>query len=375
MSLDDLARRVFDDSESEAIGSGWWSGVVSAALGAAVLTAVLCLRYPEMLTTPAVRAALPLAAVRAAIQTALGCAFLLGLASASLRRRKVLGFTGMALCLAASLLGGAGVEVPNAVATRASLGLDWFLLNVLLLAFLFVPLERLFPRRTQSPFRPGWTTDVVHFFFSHLLVQLSTYLTLLPARTLFSWAVLPGLQRAVAAQPMLVQFAEIVLVADLAEYAVHRLFHRLPALWRIHQIHHSSTSLDWLAGSRLHPVDIVVTRGLTFVPLFVLGFAQTPLFAYLVFVSFHAVFIHANLSWNLRAIEGAFVTPRFHHWHHAAEVAAIDKNFAVHLPWIDRAFGTMYMPDAAWPSRYGIAGDPVPQGYGAQLCFPFTARR
>ena len=53
--------------------------------------------------------------------------------------------------------------------------------------------------------------------------------------------------------------------------------------------------MDWLAGSRLHLVDIVVTRGLSFVPLYVLGFAPAAVYAYLVFVSFHAVFIHANV--------------------------------------------------------------------------------
>ncbi|MDP9144476.1 MAG: sterol desaturase family protein, partial [Actinomycetota bacterium] len=100
----------------------------------------------------------------------------------------------MALCLAASLLGGSTVDVPASVETVPSMGLDWFVVNVLLLAFLFVPLERLRPLRHQSAFRPGWTTDLVHFFVSHLLVQLSTFLTLFPARTLFGWIGSPGLQ-------------------------------------------------------------------------------------------------------------------------------------------------------------------------------------
>ena len=63
-------------------------------------------------------------------------------------------------------------------------------------------------------------------------------------------------------------------------------------------------------------------------------------------------------------------TPAFHHWHHAAEPEAIDCNFAVHLPFIDRVFGTAYEPDR-WPARYGIAGDPVPEGFRAQLVYPF----
>jgi sterol desaturase/sphingolipid hydroxylase (fatty acid hydroxylase superfamily) len=134
--------------------------------------------------------------------------------------------------------------------------------------------------------------------------------------------------------------------------------------------------MDWLAGSRLHVVDVVLTRGLTFVPLFVLGFDRAPLVAYLVFVSLHAVFIHANVSWTFpRWVEALVVTPRFHHWHHAIEAEAIDKNFAVHFPWIDRLFGSYYGPPGQWPAGYGIAGHPVPEGFVAQLVYPVSTRR
>ena len=139
---------------------------------------------------------------------------------------------------------------------------------------------------------------MAHFFVSHLLVQVTVLLTMLPAMVFFRWAVHPGLQRAVAAQPAVLQFCEILFVADLSEYFVHRLFHVVPFLWRFHAIHHSSVRLDWLASSRLHLVDVVVTRGLTFVPLFVLGFAAAPVYFYLVFVSFHAIFIHANVRFD-----------------------------------------------------------------------------
>jgi sterol desaturase/sphingolipid hydroxylase (fatty acid hydroxylase superfamily) len=175
----------------------------------------------------------------------------------------------------------------------------------------------------------------------------------------------------VAAQPAVLQFLEIVFLADLTEYAVHRLFHRIPFLWRFHAIHHSAQHMDWLAGSRLHFVDIVVTRGLTFVPLFLLGFAPSPLYFYLVFVSFHAVFIHANVGFDFGRLEKWVVTPRFHHWHHAASAEAIDKNFAVHLPFIDRWFGSHYLPASDWPAKYGIEGDPVPENYLKQWTLPF----
>ena len=377
MSLDQRVARIFDDREPTRFGSGWLSGTASVFLGVVGLGAVACFHFPELLTSPDVRARLPIPLIRTTVQVVIGLAFLLGLLSTMLRRRKVLGATGMGLALLASLAGGGNVEVEGAVqATPMYLGFDWFLLNVLLLSVLFVPLERVWPlRRDQSVFRPGWTTDVVYLFVSHLLVQVSTLLTLMPARVLFAWAVHPAVQTTVQALPGIVQFAGCVLVADLTEYWVHRLFHRVPWLWRFHAVHHSSTSMDWLAGSRLHVVDVVLTRGLTFVPLFLLGFDTGPLYAYLVFVSVHAVFIHANVSWRFPTwLEAIVVTPRFHHWHHGAESAAIDKNFAVHLPVIDRVFGTWHGPAGQWPAAYGIAGDPVPDGYLAQLTYPVTAQ-
>jgi lathosterol oxidase len=132
--------------------------------------------------------------------------------------------------------------------------------------------------------------------------------------------------------------------------------------------------MDWLAGSRLHVVDAVVTRGLVLVPLHLAGFAEPALYAYLVFVSFHAVFIHANVRFSFGALESLLVTPRFHHWHHAAAAEARDRNFAVHLPWLDGLFGTTHFPRGEWPDRYGIAGDPVPEGYLGQLAYPFRTR-
>lgn len=60
--------------------------------------------------------------------------------------------------------------------------------------------------------------------------------------------------------------------------------------------------------------------------------------------------------------------------HHSAEREAIDKTFAVHLPWIDRLFGTYHMPADRWPREYGIEGDPVPEGYVAQLIEPLRGK-
>jgi lathosterol oxidase len=352
-------------------GSGWISGVLAVVFGALATGGVLCLLFPSLLTTPDARAYYPLPVVRFLIYACLVAAFGLGTLSALLRRSKVLGLTALGLATAATLLGGSTAEVGTVGGSALYAGLDWFLVNVLVLALIFVPMERLFGRLREQPiFRAEWRTDLVHFAMSHLLVQLTVLLTLAPATLFFAWAVRPVLQAAVQAQPLVVQFVEIVVVADLAEYVVHRAFHRVPLLWRFHQIHHSARAMDWLAGSRLHLIDIVVTRGLSFVPLYLLGFAPPALYAYLVFVSFHAVFIHANVRFGFWPIEWLVVTPRFHHWHHADAPEAVDRNFAVHLPVIDRLFGTAYFPEGRWPEAYGLGGHPVPDGWLRQLVWP-----
>jgi lathosterol oxidase len=311
-------------------------------------------------------------AFRVVVHLVLLAAYALALLSLLLRPRKALGLAALALAVTSALLGGGRATGAAPDARGFSIGLDWFLLNLFLLTLVFVPLERAFPRLGgQGPFRHGWTTDGLHFLASHALVQALSFLILLPATRVSALWQPTALQAAVRSQPAVLQFLELLLVADLAQYAVHRAFHQLPFLWRFHAVHHSSVALDWLAGSRLHLVDVVATRGLVLLPLVLLGFAQRPLEAYLVFVSFHAVFIHANLRFRFKALEPFVVVPRFHHWHHAAADAARDRNFAVHLPWLDRLFGSAYEPaDGAWPESYGIAGDPVPAGYVSQLVYP-----
>jgi lathosterol oxidase len=363
--------RVFADAAPRRFGSGWLSGVLSIVLGLLALLSVLCLHFPQYLTLPELRSRYPLELVRFAIDIGLLAAMVLAGVSMLLRRKKALGVTGLVLAGAALALGAGGVEIPRGGASAIYLGLDWFVLGVLSTAAIFVPLEGAFPlRRGQGAFRRGWLTDTQYFFASHALAQVMSVAVLAPAVAVGEVLAVPSAQAAVQSLPLAVQFALCVLIADLAQYGVHRAFHAVPLLWRFHKVHHSVEVMDWIAGSRLHLVDVIVTRGLVLLPLVVLGFDTAAVYAYLALVSFHAVFIHANFAPRARWLERWIAMPRFHHWHHGVEPEARDVNFAVHLPMIDRWFGTYHMPEGRWPSGYGIAGERAPEGWVRQLVWP-----
>lgn len=351
------------------------SGRLAVALALLALGGVLCFRYPALLTTPELRAVYPVDALRVVLAAVLVAALSLSVVASLLAPRRRHGWIGLSLTAAAVVLGGAWIPAESPVPASRYIGLDWLVLDFFGVALLFVPLERTFRRRALAVLRPGWSTDLLHYATSHLLIGVTVVLITAPAFAIARWLDADGLQGMVASLPLMLQVAAAIVVADLMQYATHRAFHEIPLLWRFHAIHHSSREMDWLAGSRLHLVDIVVTRGLVFVPLTLLGFSDTALQVFLVFIAAHAVFVHANVRFELRSIVWLLATPAYHHWHHSAEVKPPGCNFAVSLPVIDRIFGTHSLPRGTWPERYGIEGDPVPENFVGQVAWPFTRRK
>ena len=132
------------------------------------------------------------------------------------------------------------------------------------MTLIFSPIEVLWPAYPkQSVFRPEWLLDVgvlpVHASADpdHVVPDPAAR----HADSRASWAT-RACRRRWRSLPWLVQFFLAVLVADLAEYGIHRALHEVPFLWRFHAIHHSSKALDWIAGSRAHLVDDLIIRGL-----------------------------------------------------------------------------------------------------------------
>ncbi len=247
-------------------GKGWLSGVGALVLGLAVLSFMLGKTFPAAFSLEPLRVIYQSPWFNPVLQAMMLLGFVLACLNMMLRQNKILGWSALVAIFTASILGES--QLYQASQSQALLGLDWFALNLLMTGLLFIPLEKLFGRlREQALFRPEWRDDLLYFLVSSLFVQSLSYLSLLPSYTLLAhtqdWH---GLRQAVASQPLWLQFIEIMVLTDFVQYWFHRAFHQIPALWRFHAIHHSAQHMDWLAGSRMHLIEVIALRGLTIIP-------------------------------------------------------------------------------------------------------------
>lgn len=349
----------------------------AAWCGGLSLLGVLCFHFPELLTSQEFRAVYTSDFARGLLLVGLVSAFITGTLAmlADQRRRVALG--GLVAATVAVLLGGTTVPLEPVEKTPYSLGVDWFILALFFSAVVFIPLERYLAHRPHPVLRPGWRTDVCYFFLSHVLVQFILIVVTASTTTVAAAIAIDPIKALVVALPVWAQFLLAVFVADLAQAVLHRAYHRISTLWRFHAVHHSSRDLDWLAGSRVHLAETVLTRSIVLLPLMVLGFSTPAINAYVILVGLQAVVAHANIDIRFGWLEYVLVLPRYHHWHHARHVDYWDRNYAIHLPVVDMLMGSFKLPrDGSWPEEYGVLRlETVPRGLVAQHVMPFRAKR
>jgi sterol desaturase/sphingolipid hydroxylase (fatty acid hydroxylase superfamily) len=248
---------------------------------------------------------------------------------------------------------------------------DWR--AVVIVFFIFLPIEHLVPiHEGRRYWRHGMVTDLCHFFVTGLVFKVAFLSVLAFAMVAFNWWMPAEVGEVIRGQPIWLQTIEIVLIADLGFYASHRLMHKVPWLWKFHSIHHSIEELDALAAHRVHPLDQLFLKSASLLPVYALGFALLPFVIANLIYYFQSLLIHSNIRVGFGPLDRIIASPRFHHWHHANEREAIDKNFAGQLSFLDAAFGTMYMPERM-PSKYGTS-EPVPESYHEQLAYPFRRK-
>lgn len=253
--------------------------------------------------------------------------------------------------------------------------LDIFDIRLLLLYLLiFCPLEYLIPAHADKKiFRKGLMTDVMHFFFSGILIRIGLFAVVLFSLQLGNYCIPSNFREWISQLPLWFQIICVTIIADFGFYASHRLMHNIPFLWKFHAIHHSSEQLDWLAAFRVHPVDQVIVKGSSLLPVFALGFSSTSIAIAGLIYQWQGLLIHSNIKFNVPFLKWIIATPDFHHWHHSNEAHSYNKNYAGQLPFWDILFGTQNM-QSQLPKVYGIE-EKMPQGYIQQLLYPFPILR
>lgn len=244
-------------------------------------------------------------------------------------------------------------------------------------------LERLAPwRRNQPVLRRGIFQDFFWLFFNgHFAAVLLAF----PA----AWAVgrinelfglvhlpVPESVALLKAAPLPLQFVVVLVVKDFLEWSIHRLLHRVPWLWEFHKVHHSIEALDWIGSFRFHWMETVVYRGLTYLPLIILGIDARVVLANAVVGTLIGHLNHANVRIDWGPLRYVINSPRFHVWHHDRELhGPHGQNFAIVLSAWDFLFGTAYLPrDEEQPEALGFDGDDAfPCSTVARLLHPVSS--
>ncbi|MBK9482487.1 MAG: sterol desaturase family protein [Bacteroidetes bacterium] len=356
-----------------AFGEGKISGYAAIFLSLLSFFAVFCFKFPELLTSPEFREVYTGESMKYLLVACIIASFFFAVLSFLLSNVKRWALMGILISVVTILLGGFTVEGRAVAPSSWHLGLDWLLLDLLLMAVIFIPIEMVWPKnKEQSKFHPEWRTDLVYFVVSHLFIQFFGVIAQAPASLFFGWMGLSQLHTMVQSLPFLIELFLAFFLTDLCQYWAHRFFHSHSFLWRFHSVHHSTQHMDWLAGSRTHFVDIFVTRASAFIPLYVFGFSPLVFNIYIVFMAIHAVLIHANTRIQFGFLKYIIATPQYHHWHHCEDPKYYGKNFATIFPFIDKVFGTYYLPGNEWPEGTGLHEANYPKGYVKQLIYPFT---
>ncbi|MDX9861175.1 MAG: sterol desaturase family protein [Rhodospirillales bacterium] len=207
---------------------------------------------------------------------------------------------------------------------------------------LMMALETVFPRRVRSVSRKRrWPGNLGIVVLDSLLVR-----ALVPAAAVGvamvaeakGWGVFNAF-----GVPTVWAIGLSVLVLDLVIYLQHVLFHAVPALWRLHRMHHADLDIDVTTGARFHPIEILLSMAIKMAVVAALGAPAVGVVIFEVLLNATSMFNHANLKLPRRldrVLRWLVVTPDMHRVHHSAIRRETDSNFGFNLPWWDRLLGT-----------------------------------
>ncbi len=178
--------------------------------------------------------------------------------------------------------------------------------------------------------------------------------------------------------PLTVRWVFGFVLLDLLRYGLHRAFHSVPLLWRVHQVHHSDPDVDLATGLRNHPLEAIAGQGVFCLAVALLAPPVSAVLAMELVAILQAFFSHANANlpvWMERLVGKVVITPRMHRVHHSEEMREQNANLGEVFPWWDRMFGTYLERPAAGfnQMRFGLEGsqNPASSGLLFMLAQPF----
>jgi len=209
--------------------------------------------------------------------------------------------------------------------------------------------EVLAPRRSQAIGRlRRWPSNLGIVVIDTLLVRMAFPLAAVGVAVLAEargW----GLLQALTA-PAWVTVPVSILLLDLAIYLQHVLFHAVPALWRLHRMHHADLEFDVTTGVRFHPIEILLSMAIKLGTVAALGAPAIAVLLFEVLLNGTSMFNHGNVRLPAhidRVLRWIVVTPEMHRVHHSVVPHETNSNFGFNLPWWDRLSGTYRAQPAA----------------------------
>lgn len=207
---------------------------------------------------------------------------------------------------------------------------------------LMVVWEVAMPRRARAlTRRVRWPSNLGIVAFNTVLLRLVVPTTAVGLALLSqeqSWGLFNNL-----AIPFWLSIGLSVLLLDLAIYLQHVMFHAVPALWRLHRMHHADLDFDVTTGARFHPIEIVLSMGIKLAVIVVLGAPAIAVLIFEVALNATSMFNHGNVRIAPK-VDGLLrllvVTPDMHRVHHSVLPDETNSNFGFNLPWWDRLLGT-----------------------------------
>jgi sterol desaturase/sphingolipid hydroxylase (fatty acid hydroxylase superfamily) len=180
------------------------------------------------------------------------------------------------------------------------------------------------------------------------------------------------------------QWATVIaalVVMDFVLYLQHVVFHAVPALWRLHMMHHADLDVDVTTGARFHPVEIVLSMLIKLAAIVLIGAPPVAVLTFEVVLNAASMFNHSNVRMPRRVdrmLRWIVVTPDMHRIHHSVLRDETNSNFGFSVSWWDRLLGT-YRPDPATSQiemRLGLEQfrDPRDLTLVGSLVLPFRGR-